>query len=53
MIATNETISTAKPVRYMLVKNEGLDESSSEGIPLQDFRELSWALCFAYPNWNG
>jgi hypothetical protein len=44
LIPTKCTLSTVRPVRYILLHNDG-------AVPLQEFQSLTYAMGHVYPNW--
>lgn len=44
LIPTKCTLSTVRPVRYILLWNDN-------AMPLNEFQSLTYGLCHVYPNW--
>jgi len=45
LIPTKCSLSTVKPVHYIMMHNDG-------AIPQRDFQSLTYAMCHCYPNWT-
>lgn len=51
-------LSTAKPVRYIVVQNQKANadlsqENDEPVVQLDDIKNLTYAMCWVYPNWPG
>jgi len=44
LIPTKCSLSTVRPVRYILLHNDG-------SVPLEEFQSFTYAMCHVYPNW--
>jgi len=44
LIPTKCTLSTVRPVRYIILHNDN-------AVPMAEFQALTYALCHVYPNW--
>jgi hypothetical protein len=42
-------IGTVKPVRYIVIEN---DNKVDQKLPLADIQNLTFTLCYLYPNWS-
>jgi len=47
LIPTKSSLSTVKPVRYIILQND-----AEEFLPMDQFQNLTFAMCFCYPNWT-
>jgi len=46
LISTDCSLSTVKPVRYILLEQ-------SKSLPMKELQQLTYNLCHCYPNWSG
>jgi hypothetical protein len=58
LVPTKCGLSTAKPVRYIVVRNRLVDTgptpSDADGtIPIRDLQAFVNVMCYCYPNWPG
>jgi aubergine-like protein len=49
LVTTENRMGTVKPVRYIIIEN---DNRADQRLPLAAIQNLTFTLCYLYPNWS-